>query len=180
MTETLRLLFVPLKTTSKVKMLVTTVGILFAVSASAVAADPIDVSHIIDQATAESVLGVKVKEAAPRNVRGDDGYYSKCNYYSVPPGKTLVIRLYRAAEGYNPQTELDVIRKTTPGLKEFYGIGDQAVITNGTASGLPPRALMLYVVKGNALITIGLNGFDDGPAVLDKTKEVAEKILAQL
>jgi hypothetical protein len=38
---------------------------------------------------------------------------------------------------------------------------------------------MLYVVKGNALITVGLGGFDDDVAG-EKAKSVAQKILAQL
>ena len=57
--------------------------------------------------------------------------------------------------------------------------GDKAVATSGAASGLPSRVVMLYVMKGNALITIGLSGLDDEAAV-EKAKGVAQKILAQL
>ncbi len=42
---------------------------------------------------AESILGEKIKDLTPVNVEGKDGYYSKCSYYSVKPGKSLVIRV---------------------------------------------------------------------------------------
>ena len=181
MIEILRLRFAPLRMTRKVTKLVASAGVLFAVSVSAVAAGPgIDVSHIIDQAMAESVLDVKVKEAEPRNVQGGDGHYSKCNYYSVPPGKTLLLRLYQAADGYDPEKEFEALTKNTPATIEVLGLGDKAIITTGIASGLPQRVLMLYAIKKNALITVGLSGLQDEGAALEKAKSVAQKILAQL
>ena len=39
---------------------------------------------------------------------------------------------------------------------------------------------MLYVVKGNALITVGLAGLDDDAVAGQEAKSVAEKILAEL
>ena len=167
--------------TPKVMRLVASFGILFAISASAVAADPgVDVSRIIDQAMAESVLDGKVKEAAPRNVEGGDGHYSKCNYYSVPPGKTLLLRVYQAGEGYDPEKEFETVTKNTPAAKSVSGVGDKAVVTTGIASGLPQRVLMLYTIKKKALITVGLSGLEDEDAALEKAKTVAQKILAQL
>ena len=124
-------------------------------------------------------LGAEVKDSTPRNVQGGDGYYSKCNYYSVTPGKTLLMRVYQAAAGYDAQKELETVTKDTPEVKSVSGIGDKALVTSGTASGLPSRVLMLYVMKGNALITIGLSGLDDEVA-LEKAKGVAQKILAKL
>ena len=181
MTEVLRLRFAPLRMTSNVVKFVTSFGILLAVSAPAVAADPgLDVSHIIDQAMAESVLNGKVKEAVPRNVQGGDGHYSKCNYYSVPPGKTLLLRVYQAAEGYDPEQEFETVTKNTPATKSVSGVGDKAIVTTGTASGLPQRVLMLYTIQKKALVTVGLSGLVDEDAALEKAKSVAQKILAQL
>jgi len=139
----------------------------------------VDVSTIISKADAKSILDAEVKDSTPRNVQGGDGYYSKCNYYSVTPGKTLLIRVYQAAAGYDAQKELETITKDTPEVKPVSGLGDKAVATSGAASGLPSRVVMLYVMKGNALITIGLSGLDDEAAV-EKAKDVAQKILAQL
>jgi hypothetical protein len=39
---------------------------------------------------------------------------------------------------------------------------------------------MLYVVKGKSFITIGIGGMADEVAALEKAKQVAQKILAQL
>jgi len=46
-------------------------------------------------------------------------------------------------------------------------------------NGLPPNVIMLYVVKGRSFITIGIGGIAD-EAGLEKAKQVAQKILAQL
>src|SRR6266576_3488853 len=73
----------------------------------------IDVSKIIDKATAETILEESVKAPAPRNVEGTDGYYSKCNYYSTSARKRLVLRVYQAAAGYDPQKELEAVAENT-------------------------------------------------------------------
>jgi len=140
----------------------------------------IDVSAIIDKAEAEAVLGTKVKDPTPRNNQGGDGYYSKCNYYSARPGKTLLIRVYQAAAGYDGRQELDMVTKANAEVKLVSGLGDKAVVTSGTASGLPPGAVLLYVSKGNVLITVGLGGLRDEAATLEKAKGVAQKILTHL
>ncbi len=140
----------------------------------------IDASHIIDQATAESILGEPVKPATPRNVEGNDGYYSKCNYYTAKPGKILIVRIYRAASGVDPQTALEMVAESTGAMSTVSGLGEGARMSSGAASGLPSHVIMLYVVKGNALITVGLAGLDDDVVAGQKAKGVAEKILAEL
>jgi hypothetical protein len=148
-------------------------------SATFAADNRVDVSSIVSKADAKTILGAEVKDSSPRNVQGGDGYYSKCNYYSVTPGKTLLIRVYQAAPGYDAQKELETVTQDTPAVKTVPGVGDKAVVTSGAASGLPSRVLMLYVMKANTLITIGLSGLDD-EAALEKAKGIAQKILAQL
>ena len=148
-------------------------------SGAAAAENRIDVSAIVTKAEAETLLGTKVKDATPRNVQGGDGYYSKCNYYSVTPGKTLLVRFYQAAPGNDAQKELDLVTKDTASVKPVSGLGDKAMVTSGAASGLPARVTMLYVSKGNALITIGVSGLEDA-AALEKAKGAAQKILARL
>ena len=39
---------------------------------------------------------------------------------------------------------------------------------------------MLYVVKGNAFVTVGIGGISDEKVALEKAKAVARKILAKL
>lgn len=140
----------------------------------------IDVSQIIDKATAESILGEAVKPPTPRNIEGKDGYYSKCNYYSASSGKRLIIRVYQAAAGFDPQKELDMVVENTGAMRAVSGLGEKARISTGTAAGLPSNVVMLYVIKGNALLTIGLGGADDEAATGEKAKSVAQKILAHL
>jgi hypothetical protein len=158
------------------------VALLLAMAMSMLAADARpDVSRIIDRATAESILGEAVKPPTPLNLAGADGYYSKCNYYALKPGKALVIRLRRAAPGSaDPQQELELIRASTGATKPVSGLGDRAEYSHGADSNLPAHGLMLYVVKGNNLITVGLNGIDDDSLALEKARTVAQKILEQL
>jgi hypothetical protein len=144
------------------------------------AENQIDVAAIINKAEAESVLGVKVKDPTPGNIQGSDGYYSKCNYYSVTAGQTLLLRAYQAAAGYDAQKELEAMTKNTASVKPISGLGDKAIVINGAASGLPARVTILYVVKGNVLVTVGLSGLEDDAAALAKGKTVAQKILAKL
>jgi hypothetical protein len=146
-----------------------------------IAADAhIDVSRIVDQAMAGSVLGEPVKSATPRNMDGKDGYYSKCNYYTAKPGKTLIIRVYQAASGADPQRALEGVTESTGAMTSVPGLGDRARLSSGAESGLPPHVVMLYVVKANALITVGISGLDDDVLAGEKAKTVAQKILAGL
>jgi hypothetical protein len=140
----------------------------------------IDASHIIDNVTAESILGEPVKPATPRNMEGNDGYYSKCNYYTAKPGKILIIRIYQAASGVDPQAALEMVAESTGAMTIVSGLGESARMSSGAASGLPSHVVMLYVVNGSALITVGLAGLDDDAVAGQKAKSVAQKILAKL
>jgi len=137
------------------------------------------ISQIIDKDTAETVLEGPVKVPSPRNVDGRDGYYSKCNYYSVSGDKRLIVRLYQPASGSDPHKELDQVAENSGSMRSISGLGDKARMSRGAESGLPSHVVMLYVVKGNSLVTVGLSGFDDEVGG-EKAKSVAQKILAQL
>jgi hypothetical protein len=137
------------------------------------------VSQIIDKDTAESILEGPVKVPSPRNIDGKDGYYSKCNYYNVSGGRTLIVRLYQPSSGFDPNKELDQVAENTGSMRSISGLGDKARISRGTEGGLGSHVVMLYVVKGNSLLTVGLSGLDDDAAT-EKAKSVAQKILAQL
>jgi hypothetical protein len=65
-------------------------------------------------------------------------------------------------------------------FKPIAGLGDKAaVVKDGPAKG-PGQALMLYVAKGTAFITVGLSGVDDEKVATEKAKTVARKILGKL
>ncbi|MEP6604137.1 MAG: hypothetical protein ABJB69_09335 [Spartobacteria bacterium] len=151
----------------------------FVASAALAAEARIEVARIVDQAAAEAILGVPVKPSTPVNVEGKDGYYSKCNYYSVAPGKLLILRFYQAAAGFDVKTELDQVRATSGLSKTISGLGDRAEMEAGAASGFSNDVTMLYVIKGNALLTVGLRGLDEEAAGA-KAKSIAQKILERL
>lgn len=149
----------------------------------AIAAEPpVDVSKIIKKSDAEAALGEPVKEPTPLNLSARDGYYSKCNYYSTKSIRSLIVRLRQATEGtIDPQQELEQVAASGGAMKTVDDLGDKAGMFDGSPqNGLPPNVIMLYVVKGQFFITIGLSGFKDENVALEKAKTIARKILAQL
>jgi hypothetical protein len=140
----------------------------------------IDVSQIIDKSDAESILEEPVRSPTPRNVEGGDGYYSKCNYYGSRSAKALILRVYQAGPGHDPQKELEAVEESSGAMRAIPGLGDKARLSSGVAAGLPPNVVMLYVIKGNTLITIGLSGLDDEASEREKVKRIAQSILAHL
>ena len=142
----------------------------------------IDVSAIVPKTEAENILGEPVGNPTPLNVNGKDGYYSKCNYYGTKSGRSLLLRVRQAGEGsVDPLNEFDQIASSGGKMKVIEGVGDKAgMFTGAPENGLPPNVIMLYVVKGRSLITIGIGGIADEAAALEKAKQVAQKILAQL
>ena len=143
---------------------------------------PIDVSGIIPKAEAEKILGEPVRNPTPLNVNSKDGYNSKCNYYGTKSVRLLLLRIRQATEGsVDPLTEFDQIASSGGKMKPIEGMGDKAGMFNGAPeNGLPPNVIMLYVVKGKSFVTIGIGGMADETAALEKAKQVAQKILAQL
>src|SRR5207248_3499381 len=142
----------------------------------------IDVSAIVSKTEAEKILGEPVRNPTPLNVNGKDGYYSKCNYYSSKSVRSLLLRVRQASEGsIDPQTEFNQVTGNGVKFKTIDGLGEKAAVLSGAPeNGLPPNVIMLYVVKGQSFVTIGVGGMADEEAALTKAKQVAEKVLAQL
>ena len=146
-------------------------------------AKQVDVAAVITKADAEAALGEPVKEPQPRNGDGADGYYSRCNYYSEKPGKSLVLRVHQSAAGkLDAKKQFEMLSGGNGKIESINGLGDRAgyIKGNGQASGPDDKVMMVYVAKGNALITIGIAGLDDEMMALNKAKEIAKKILTQL
>ena len=162
------------------------IGVLFlatGLTSTVMAADSRpDVSRIIDKTDASAILGEPVKDPSPRSGNGNDGYYSKCSYYSVNRGKSLIIRLQLPGpKAIGPQKELELLAATNAGMEKISGLGDDAQMsTAGGEGGFASRTLMLYIAKGNAFLTIGLGGFVDDAVALEKAKTVAQKLLEHL
>lgn len=143
---------------------------------------PIDVAAIVPKSDAEKILGEPVRNPTPLNVNGTDGHYSKCNYYSTKSVRSLLLRVRAASEGsVDAQSEFNQVTGNGVKFKPIEGLGDKAALLNGLPeNGLPQNVIMLYVVKGNSFVTVGVGGFSDEEIALTKAKEVAEKVLAQL
>lgn len=142
----------------------------------------IDVSRVIDKSDAILILGDSVRDPSPRSGEGEDGYYSKCNYYGVHGAKSLVIRLHIPNAGsIDAQKQLQMLAATNGEMQNVLGLGDTAqTFSSGGETGVASRLLMLYVVKGNTFVMVGLGGFADDLIALAKAKAVAQKILDHL
>lgn len=139
-----------------------------------------DVGAVVSKADAEATLGEPVRAPQLRNGDGADGYYSRCNYYSQPGGKSLVLRVRQAIGGkLDAKQEFDLLSAGSGKLKPITGLGDRAAIGPASPAAGYTRALMLYVAKGNALV-IGIGGLDDEIAATEKAKALAQKIVSRL
>jgi len=141
----------------------------------------IDLAALITKADAQGVLGETVKDPQARNEDGADGYYSRCNYYSENPGRSLTLRVRRAGpDQLDPKKQLEEMSAGNDKFKEVTRLGDKAALMKeGPAKG-PGHVLMLYVVKGNAFVTVGISGVDDEKVATEKAKTLAKKILSKL
>src|SRR5690349_3689621 len=141
-----------------------------------------DVAKIVTREEATNILGEAVRDPTPRSGEGADGYYSKCNYYSIPRGKSLVIRLQLPGpNAIDPAKELQLMAAANGSMEDVAGIGDAAKMsTAGGESGFASRILMLYVAKGNAFLTVGVSGFSNDAIALEKAKTVVQKLLEHL
>lgn len=156
-------------------------GIAFVATVAHAAENGIDLAALVTKADAQNVLGEPVKEPQARNEEGADGFYSRCNYYSENPGRSLTLRVRQAGAGQlEAKKQLEDMAAGNDKFKPVKGLGDVATMTKeGPAKG-PGHVLMLYVAKGNAFITIGISGVDDEKAATEKMKTVAKKILGKL
>lgn len=135
----------------------------------------IDLATIVTKTDAASILGETVKDAQVRNSDGADGYYSRCNYYSQNPGRSIVLRARQSSPGQlEPAKQLEELRAGNSKIKALTGLGEKAAVLS------EPRMLMLYAVKGNAFVTVAIGGVEDAKAATEKAKTLARKILAQL
>lgn len=141
----------------------------------------IDLAAIVSKKDAESTLGEAVKDPQPRNEEGADGYYSRCNYYSQNPGRSLVLRVRQASVGQlAPAKQLEELSAGNGRIKPVSRLGDKAAFAcEGAEKGLS-HVLMLYIAKGNAFVTVGIGGINDEKAALEKARTLARKILAKL
>jgi len=161
---------------------VTVAGLLSAVSGLIGAPEKrIDLATVVSKTEAELTLAEPVKDPQQRNSDGSDGYYTRCNYYSQDPGRSLILRVRQAAPGQlEPTQQLMQMGAENNKIQPLPGLGDKAAILSEGGSNGVPRVVLLYVAQSNALITVGIGGLDDEKTAVEKAKTLARKILAQL
>jgi hypothetical protein len=141
----------------------------------------IDLAAIITKTDAQAALGEAVKDPQTRSDEGADGYYSRCNYYSENPGKSLVLRVRHASAGQlEPKKQLEEMTAGKEKFKPISGLGEKAAIVKEGPDKGPSHVLMLYVAKQNAFVTVGISGVDDEKSATEKAKTLARKILGKL
>jgi hypothetical protein len=64
--------------------------------------------------------------------------------------------------------------------KPVTGLGEKAALVKEGPDKGPGHALMLYVAKESAFITVGISGVDDEKSAAEKAKTLARKILGKL
>jgi hypothetical protein len=141
----------------------------------------IDLATIITKADAQTALGEAVKDPQARSEEGADGFYSRCNYYSENPGKSLVLRVRQASDGQlEPKKQLEEMSAGNQKFKPVSGLGEKAAMVREGPEKGPSHVLMLYIAKKNAFVTIGISGVDDEKVATNKAKTLARKILGKL
>ena len=141
----------------------------------------LDLAAVITKADAQTALGEPVKDPQARSEEGADGHYSRCNYYSANPGKSLVLRIRQASPGQlDPQKQLEEMSAGNAKFKAVTGLGDKAALVKEGPDKGPGHAVMLYVAKQSAFITVGISGIDDEKSATEKAKTLARKILGKL
>ena len=145
------------------------------------AENAVDLAALVTKADAQNILGEAVKDPQARHDEGADGSYSRCNYYSENPGRSLTLRIRQSGPGQlEPKKQLEEMSAGNEKFKAITGLGEKAaLVKEGPAKG-PGHVLMLYVAKGNAFITIGISGVDDEKGATEKAKTLAKKILGKL
>jgi hypothetical protein len=148
---------------------------------AAAAENKIDLAAVITKADARTVLGEAVKDPQARSEDGADGYYSKCNYYSENPGRSLVLRVRLTSAGQlAPKEQLAEMSAEKDKFKPITGLGDKAALVKEGPDKGPSHALILYVAKANAFVMVGISGIDDEKTATENAKTVAKKILGKL
>jgi hypothetical protein len=151
------------------------------VSVSRAVEKQIDLAAIITKTDAQTALGEAVKDPQARSDEGADGFYSRCNYYSENPGKSLVLRVRQASDGQlEPKKQLEEMSAGNQKFKPISGLGDKAAIVREGPEKGPSHVVMLYVAKKNTFVTVGISGVDDEKIATNKAKTLAKKILGKL
>jgi len=158
------------------------------------AAINLDACSLLTKEEVGSVQGSAVNDTK-RSERSDDLFrFAECFYTTAESNKSVNLALvqqrpdqqnksspkdfwnkkfdpYRNEE---PKTKSGDEKEQAPGPKKISNLGDDAYWAGNRFGGT------LYVLKGDAFISIGLGGTDDEETKLKKSKALAQKALQRL
>jgi hypothetical protein len=149
---------------------------------------------IISKEEVESVHQTPIKDA--KSSERSDGTFriSQCLYTAAEFSKSVNLDLIQADpnepgkrspkdfwkekfdpyQDEEPKTNRGDEKEQGAAPKKITGLGDEAFWVNNRIGGI------LYILKGNAFISIGIGGTDDEETKLEKSKSLAQKALQRL
>jgi hypothetical protein len=155
-----------------------------------------DACKLISKEEVESVQATPVNETKSSERSDDLFYVSQCFYTTAESSKSVSLALVQEnpdqqhkrtpkdfwKEKFGPYEKQgdgkpeakEVEKEQGPTPKKIGGLGDDAYWVSNRFGGV------LYVLKGDAFISIGLGGTDDEETKLKKSKVLAQKALQRL
>jgi hypothetical protein len=153
-----------------------------------------DACNLLSQEEVESVQAARVNET--KSSEHSDGVFlvSQCFYTAAEFSKSVTLALVRSDpkqgserspknfwkekfdpyQNEEPETRSGDEKEQGSAPKKIEGLGDDAYWVGNRFGGI------LYVLKGDAFISIGLGGTDDELTKLGKSKVLAQKALQHL
>ena len=153
-----------------------------------------DACNLLSKEEVESVQAAPVNET--KTSEHSDGVFlvSQCFYTAAEFSKSVTLALVRSDpkqaskrspkdfwkekfdpyENENPKKDSDGEKEKGPPPKKIASLGDEAYWASNRFGGT------LYVLKGDAFISVGLGGTDDEETKLEKSKVIAQKALQRL
>ncbi len=153
-----------------------------------------DACSLVSKEEVESIQASPVSEAKS-SARSDGGFrVSQCFYTATEFSKSVNLAVVQSDqkqgskrspkefwkekfdpyENEEPKAKSGDEKEEGPAPKKIEGLGDDAYWVGNRFGG------MLYALKGDAFISIGVGGTDDEEAKLKKSKALAEKALQRL
>jgi len=153
-----------------------------------------DACSLVSKEDVQSVQGAPVNETKSSE-HSDGGFLvSQCFYTAAEFSKSVALALVRSDpkqgsarspkdfwkekfdpyQNEEPKTKTGEEKERGPAPKKIEGLGDDAYWVGNRFGGI------LYVLKGDAFISIGLGGTDDDATKLKKSKTLAQKALQRL
>lgn len=130
---------------------------------------------LLSKEDVESIQAVGVNETKSSKSANGMFLISQCFYTAAESNKSVNLALIRNQMERDEKSEKNTAEKEEgPAPKKISGLGDEAFWVSNRFGGV------LYVLKGNAFISIGLGGSDDEETKLTKSKALAQKALQRL